>query len=168
MDDIRLPIGLCEITYDGVKLSNLADKVVFEAIPKYQKLRAGKMVKRYLLEDYNVSLTMSISNETYQTMKLANPALKDHEHGLYDNPSGVQRQGKQITIHPYHAGDSKEYDITIFSAIPDPEQPYVRTYDKKQDKVNIRFIGQPSKSFEGEDLFKSFYFIGDYESVEVM
>ncbi|MBU9714419.1 hypothetical protein [Evansella tamaricis] len=164
MDKIRLPIGLCQVTYDGVSLSPLAEKVVFEAIPKYQELKGGQMQTFYLFEDYKVMLTMSISNETYETMKLSNPGLQDHEHGLYDNPAKIERDGKQITIHPYDAGESKEYDITIFSAIPDPNIPFKKTYDKRQDKVRLRFIGQPSKSFDDNKL-KSYYFIGDYEKV---
>lgn len=164
MDKIRLPYGLCKVTYDGEQLEYLADKVVFEARPKYQTLKVGKGEKRFLLEDYEVSLTMSLSNEQYETLKLANPSLQDHEHGMYDNPSAVNKKGKKLTIHPYEAGESKEFDLTIFSAIVDPKQPYIRTYDKKMDKVRIRFLGQPARQMS-DSKFKSYYFIGDVEKV---
>ncbi len=163
MNDIRIPLGLCEVSYDGQQIKYLADKVVFEAKPKYQTMQAGQG-KGYILEDYEVSLTMSVSNELYETMKLANPSLIDHAHGMFDNPTEVNKKGKQLTIHPYEAGDSKKYDITIFSAIVDPKQPYIRAFDKKMDKVKIRFLGQPSKQMS-DSKFKSYYFIGDVEKV---
>jgi len=160
MEDIRIPIGLCDVTYDGVTHTNLADEAMFEAKPTYQTLKGGQFNKHYILEDYRVSFELYLSEESYDTLKLANPSLKEYNGGLYDNPSNVNQNGKQLVIHPSEAGESKDYDITIFSAIIDPKQPYSKTYKKGLDMVKVRFLGQPDKNINGNE-FKSYYFIGD-------
>lgn len=160
MNDIRIPVGLCDVTYNDVTYQSLASEAVFEVAPSYQTVKVGALGKMYLLEDYEVSLTIALTEESYNTLKLSNPALKDYKGGLYDNPALVNQQGKRLIIHPVNAGNSKEYDITIFNAIIDPENGFTRTYQKGVDMINVRFIGQPGKSIN-ENVFQSFYFIGD-------
>lgn len=169
MNELRIPFGLCDVIFDGVSLTNLADKAVFQAIPSYKKLHGGKgnTIKRYLLEDYKVSMTLSLTNESYETFKLTSPSLKDFSNGLYDNPSKVDISGKVLTIHPRFVGNIKDYDITLFSAIVDPEQSFVRTYDKNLDKFEIKFIGQPAKDINNEG-FNSYFYIGDAEKAGVI
>jgi hypothetical protein len=157
---MRIPIGLCDVTYNGITHTALADEAIFEAKPKYSIVRKGQMEKIPLLEDYDVSLQLYLHEETYETMKLANPSLHDYNGGLFDDPTKVNLIGKQLTIHPAEAGDSKEYDITLFSAILDYEQSYKRVFRKGIDTISIRFLGQPSKQING-NKFKSYYFIGD-------
>jgi hypothetical protein len=120
-----------------------------------------KRIVGYLVADYQVSLNLSLHEETYENMKLAYPALQtDSYGGMYDNPSKINYTGQPLTIHPLESGDSKEYNITIISAIVDPEKLYKRVYGKEQDSLIIRFKGLPAKQFTGE-TFKSYFYIGD-------
>ena len=165
MSDIRIPFGLCDVAYNGVTYTQLADEATFEAIPKYTKLQHGQFEKIPMLEDYEVSLQLYLNEEKYETLLLSNPSLKLLEVnsvnlGLYDDPSSINLQGQPLTIHPVEAGSSKEYDITIFKAIVDYEQSYKRVFRRGIDTLSIRFIGQPSKQING-NVFKSYYFIGD-------
>lgn len=163
-NEIHIPFGLCDITYDGITHSNLADEAVFNVEPVYETVRFGHFQKKYFLTDYTVSLEIALTEENYQNLKLAFPALKDLNGGLYDDPTNVNLEGKQLTIHPVEA-DSKEYDITVFSVIIDPEKPFTRTYSKEADMITVKFLGQPSRNF-GTDNFKSFFYIGDLGGVQ--
>jgi hypothetical protein len=167
ISDIKIPIGLCEITYGDTVLKRFADKAQFQAIPTYKKMYKGFEDRAYLLEAYEVSLTLSLTEETYQNLLLAIPHLQQYQEGYYDNPSKVDTMGKTLIIHPLQAGNSKEYDIVIFRAIPDPEQLFTRTYDKKQDSISVKFIGLPGKQINGEK-FKSYFFIGDWQTSGVI
>lgn len=165
-DDIRVPLGVCDVTFQEQTYFQLADAAVFEAIPTYDNVRAGQFQKLYMVTDYVVSLDLMLNDENYNTLKLSYPALQDYKNGLYDNPAKVNYHGEPLVIHPVEAGESKEYDITIFSAILDPEKGYTRTYSKGLDMVSIRFLGQPAKRFEG-NAFKSYFFIGDTDEAGV-
>ncbi|AIF45431.1 hypothetical protein [Virgibacillus sp. SK37] len=160
MSNLRIPVGLCDITYDGKTYSNLGSEALFETDKKYKKMNHGQQQIKYMLEEYVVSLTLSLSEENYETLKLADQSLKDYSGGLYDNPSKIDYDGKELIIHPVESGNDKTYDIVIFKAIVDPENPMIRTFSKGADTINIRFLGQPSKQIAG-NTFKSYYFIGD-------
>lgn len=167
MSDIHIPIGLCEITFGGEEIRYLADKAEFNAIPSYDKFKAGYFEKVYMLKDYAVTFEVSLAEESYKNIQMSAPFLKTGKFGLYDNPQHVNQQGKPLIIHPLDAGASKEYDIVIFNAIVDPENSYVRTYDKKQDSLSVRFLGLPSSTI-GQGNFKSYFFIGDWEKEGVI
>lgn len=165
--NIHLPIGLCEITYDNIKLPNQGSEAVFSAIPTYIKLYGDQhnQVKGYLLEQYEVSFEVAIDKETYDVLKLAIPTVQEHEHGLYDQPSKVNMEGKQLIVHPYSAGESKEYDICIWNAIIDPEVEFRRVYDKMMNPILLRFIGKPVKHHRDKKLNNSYFFVGDWSKV---
>ncbi|WP_373892772.1 hypothetical protein [Virgibacillus sp. CBA3643] len=163
---MRVPIGVCDVVFRGQTYFQLADAAVFEAMPTYETLSMGQFEKRHILSDYLVSLDLSLNDENYDTLKLAYPALKDYGAGLYDNPSMVNYEGEPLIIHPISMGDDKEYDITIFSAILDPEKGLTRTYAKGVDAISIRFLGQPSEKING-NKFKSYFFIGDTEGAGI-
>jgi hypothetical protein len=169
MGEIRLPYGLCDITYDGKTYSNLADEAEFQVIPKYQKLKIGNGLGefKYLLEDYYVSLSVVLTEENYETLKLANPSLQNYGGGFYDDPTRVNGEGKPLIIHPSNVDESiKDYDITIFRAVIDPESPYNRIFSKGIDKVRVNFIGKPYITL-GNSKFKSYFFIGDTQKAGV-
>lgn len=167
MNDIHIPIGLCQITYGGAEIKYLAEKADFNAIPTYVKVYKGFHEPSYLLSDYKVSFSISLAEENYKNIQLSAPFLQSDGTGFYDNPGKVNGKGLPLIIHPYDSGDSKEYDILIFNAIPDPENPYKRTYDKTQDSISVSFIGLPSRKFS-DNQFKSYFYIGDWEKAGVL
>jgi len=163
MNELNIPFGLCEITYDGKKLPSMADEAVFSAVPKYMPLYGGtgNTVKKFILEEYQVAFTVVIDSVSYETLKIISPTLKQHEHGLYDEASNVDTTGKRLIIHPYDAGDSKEFDLCIWSAFVSPETGFTRTFKKESDKFEITFIGKPTQLGDTQ----SYFFIGDWEEV---
>ncbi len=164
---MNIPLGLCDITYDGVTHSNLASEAIFKAQPTYEVIPYGVMQKDYILTDYKVTLDFALSEESYQTLKLANASLVDDGNGMYDNPSRDDlTDGKPLIIHPVYLGENKEYDITIFSAYVDPEKSFERTYSKGLDMIEVRFIGQPAHQFDNNG-FNSHFYIGDAEKAGV-
>lgn len=155
----NIRFGFCDVTYNGITYNNLADKAVFQAIPTYTKMFGGSPKKTYyLLEEYTVSLTLSLNFESYETLKLSFPAFKDYQNGMYDAPNKVNEEGTLLTIHPRSYGSNKNFDITMFLAIVDPEMGFNRTFDKSLDKINVRFLGQPSKKINEDNTY---FFIGD-------
>jgi hypothetical protein len=167
MSDIHIPIGLCSIKFGNDSINYLADKAEFNAIPTYKKLKKGQFENCYLLEDYSVTFSIFLSEESYKNIQLSSPFLQKASNGLYDNPNKVNLKGLPVIIHPLDSGDSKEYDIVIFNAIVDPENPYTRIYDKGMDRLNVKFIGLPGKSFNNQ-IFKSYFYIGDWEQAGVL
>lgn len=178
MDDVRIPIGNCEISYNGMKLNRFADSAKFEAIPKYKVTSGGALQgeRLYILEEYNVSVIVSLAYESYDTLKMAMPLLKEYHDGLLQSnhsastmfENGRARKDIPLIIHPIDAGDSKEFDICIFRAIIDPENKYTRTYDiRKQDKIDVKFIGLPARQYKDE-INKSYFYIGDWEKAGVL
>lgn len=160
----NIALGLCDVIYDGKTYSQLASEAVFNAEPEYEVVNGGKLQKFYILKDYHVSVEFSLHEESYETLKLANPSLESFgDGGLYDNPQRKQ-EGKLLTLHPVSQGNDNHLDVNIFSAIVDPEKSFTRTYDKGVDELEVRFIGQPSKSFNKNE-FESFYYIGDVDGV---
>jgi len=59
MSEIRIPFGLCDITFDGMTHSNMASEAVFEVEPTYEKVRFSQMQNKYFLTDYIVSLDLA-------------------------------------------------------------------------------------------------------------
>jgi hypothetical protein len=169
-EPIRWVYGLCDVTWNTHNFNQykLSGEVTFNAIPKYQKIFGGKgnTVKGYLLESYDVNLSLSIDSETYNTLKLAIPHFDETVNGFYDNPSNVNMVGSPLVVHPYRSGVSKEYDITILSAYLDPEQPYERVYDKRKSTIELKFIGQPVERDYGQ--IQSYFFIGDWEAEGIL
>lgn len=165
-NDINIPFGLCEITYDGSKLPMMADEGIFSAIPIYQKLFGGALNSEvnYLLQSYQVSFTVTINEESYNSLKLHMPSLESHEHGLYDNPSNVNTKGKKLIIHPYGA-DSREFDICIWNAYISPDTEFNRTFKKESDGFEVTFVGKPVKQHTDKNLENSYFFIGDWSKV---
>lgn len=165
---MSLSIGICDITIDGNTYYNLGSDAIFTAQPTYETYRYGKMKKGYILLDYFVALDFTLSHENYDILKMALPALRDFESGLYDNPSNINYEyGKQVIIHPVDLGESKEYDITLFNAIPDPEQEFEKIYGKGVNPISIRLLALPTKKFEDNE-FNSYFFIGDAEKAGVI
>jgi len=164
INDIKIPFGLCSITYDGVRLPSMADEGVFSAVPTYMKMFGGALnsTQDYILESYEVTFTVSINHESYESLKLHMQTLQSHEHGLYDNPSNVNTKGKRLVIHPY-GSDSKEFDICIWEAYISPETGFNRTFKKEADAFEITFIGKPAKNHTDNKLMNSYFFIGDWE-----
>lgn len=160
MTDIKIPFGLCSITYGDEKLPAMADEGVFSAIPTYVPMHGGALnsVQGYILESYDVRFTVSINSESYEALKLHMQTLQSHEHGLYDNPSKVSMEGKQLIIHPY-AVEDRELDICIWNAYISPETGFNRTFKKEVDQFEITFIGKPVKNGK---LKNSYFFIGDW------
>jgi hypothetical protein len=167
-EEIRIPYGQCEITYGDTKLKYLAEAVEFNAVPEYEKYSYGQFQIAYLLKNYTVTLDLELQEETYENMKLSFAGFKEDElGGMYDDPSNVDTTGKLLTIHPLESGNSKEFDLTIFRAIVDPEHTYKRVYGKEKDTISVRFIGLPTKPF-GDGHFKSAFYIGDAEKAGVI
>ncbi len=167
IEDIKFSIGLCEVTYGDMTLTYLADKCVFSAIPKYQKVYGGKgkAIQKYLLDEYNVSLDLSLHEESYNNLKLA-LSHESNENGFYATPQNVDTTGKPLIIHPKQKGESKEHDIVVFRAIVDPEQEFIKVYDKKLDNLQLRFIGVPMDKGDSELL--RYFYIGDWEAEGVI
>ncbi|MEC1786085.1 hypothetical protein [Schinkia azotoformans] len=164
MSELRIPIGFCEITYDSKVLRFFADECEFKAIPKYKKMYSGFDEVGYILEEYDVSLTVPLVEETYETLKMAIYNF-DHElNGFYDNPTQVNSEGKPLIIHPIDIGATKEYDIVILNAFIDPEMGFNRVFKKEQDSISIRFKGKSKKI---NDKLHWFY-IGDWSASGVI
>lgn len=168
MESLRLPIGLCEVTYGDLTLNRFANSSVFNVMPKYKKLTGSFQEPVYILESYAVSLSLSLTFEIFENLKLAIPSLQEYDNGgFYDNPLNVNTEGKTLIIHPTDSGDSKEFDIVVFRAILDPENPYKRIYDKKQDQISVNFVGLPGKQLSN-NTWKSYFYIGDWEASGVI
>ncbi|WP_391115990.1 hypothetical protein [Psychrobacillus sp. L3] len=165
MNEIKIPFGLCEITYDDMKLPAMADEGVFSAIPTYTKMFGGALndVNGYILESYEVTFKVSVNDESYETLKLMQ-TLETHEDGLYDDPSNFDIEGKRLIIHPFDAVD-KEFDICIWNAYISPETGFKRTYKKETDEFEIVFIGTRVKNKSNPHMNNTYFFIGDWEKV---
>lgn len=163
----NIPYGLCDITYDGVRMPLMGSDAVFNAIPKYIPLYGGYMntTQGYILEEYQVSFTVSFSSQSYETLKLHFQQLQDHKHGMYDNPTKVNMQGRKLVVHPKAAKNSKEFDLCIWEAYLDPENGFDRIFDKNADSFRVKFIGKPVKQSKDRDIVHSYFFIGDHEKV---
>lgn len=162
----HIPIGLCDITINGETYYSLGDDAYFRVQPAYETYRYGKMQKGYILSDYVVSFEFSLDQINYDVLKMA-MSLQEYENGFYDDPSAINfEHGKQVIIHPVDLGDNKDYDITLFSAIVDPEQELEKVYSKSVNPIRIRLIALPHKSFKDSN-FNSHYFIGDAEKAGV-
>ena len=166
-NDIRIPFGACDITYGDVILPTMADEAVFQAIPSYSPLYggAGNTIQKYILESYEVTFTVLINHESYETLKLHSPTLKNHVNGLYDNASDVDMTGKRLVIHPQGNGDSKEFDLCIWDAYVSPETGFTRTFKKEADTFEIKFVGKPTNLIDDGN---SYFFIGDWEQAGVI
>ncbi|MBS4207446.1 hypothetical protein [Bacillus sp. FJAT-50079] len=164
MNSINIPFGLCEITYDDIKLPAMASDGVFSAIPTYKPMFGGALAEtqRYILESYEVTFTVSIEHQSYETLKMHMQTLKDHQHGLYDDASNVNMEGKRLIVHP-KGTDSKEYDLCILEAYISPEEGFKRTFKKEKDMFEITFIGKMAKNHVDGSLINSYFFIGDWE-----
>lgn len=159
MNDIRIPYGLCDITYGDKQLKFFADKASFRAIPKYEKVNGGFLneITQYYLVDYEVSLSVVLESEDYETLMMHYPSLVSDGIGLFDNPSNVNTDGQLLTIHS-RGETSRDYDINILNAYISPENGFKRVFGKEKDKFEIIFIGKPSQHFQ---LKNSFFYIGD-------
>lgn len=162
--EIRIPFGLCEITYDSVRLPSMADEGIFSATPSYIKMFGGALnsTQGYILENYEVKFTVPICAENYDYLKLHMPTLQNHEHGLFDNPSKLNIEGKKLIIHPMGV-DNKEYDICIWNAYISPETAFNRIFKKEVDEFEVTFIGKPIGGNFDSKLKNSYFFIGDWE-----
>lgn len=166
---IRLPFGLCDITYGDMQMSTLADAVTFEAVPIYTKLYGGQGEKFFMFGDYEVSLNVYLAEESLQNLTLAIPHLQPYANGgFYDNPLKVDRTGKPLIIHPRIHGEDREFDLVIMRAIVDPENPFQKVYGKDADKYHVRFIGLPSKQLDDESKYKSYFYFGDWQASGVL
>ncbi|WP_339227840.1 hypothetical protein NSQ77_20000 [Oceanobacillus sp. FSL K6-2867] len=165
-NEIRIPFGACDVTYDGITLPTIADEAIFQAIPTYSPVYggAGNTIQKYILESYEVTFTVLINHESYETLKLHSPILKNHVNGLYDDASNVDMTGKRLVVHP-HGTDSKEFDLCIWEAYISPENGFTRTFKKEADTFEIRFVGKPSNFLAD---INSYFFIGDWSKVGVI
>lgn len=161
MSNIHVPFGLCEIIYDGVKLPSMADEGIFSAKPTYRTLFSGRgnATKSYMLESYDVTFTVPLDDESYNTLQMLS-TLQQHNDGFYDNSSKVDTEGKRLVIHP-HGVDGREFDICIWNAYISPETGFDRIYKKEVDSFEVKFIGQPSYHADSK-LNNSYFFIGDW------
>lgn len=164
MNEIKIPFGLCEITYGGKELSIQADGANFEAIPTYEVVNGGALntYTKYFLTEYDVRFTAYLQSQDYESLMFHYPNLKQHEHGLYDDASNVDTTGNRLIVHP-QGEDSKEYDLCIWDAYISPEEGFSRTYGKEADKFQVTIIGKPVKDVEG--LNNSYFFIGDWSKI---
>ncbi|WP_286231315.1 hypothetical protein [Neobacillus mesonae] len=169
IEPLNIPFGLCKITYGGTVLPSIGSAGEFKAIPKYEVPTSGALnhKKHYILTEYNVIFEVSLENESYETLKLHMPTLQSHEYGLFDSPSNVNTTGKRLIIHPYTAGESKEFDLCIWDAYLDPETEFNRKYDKVTNKFNVRFIANRFENSVDTRLANSYFFIGDWSKVGV-
>lgn len=165
-DNIFLPIGLCDIKYGNQTIFQGSD-ATFSAVPKYAIASYGHGLsdKRYFLGSYTVSFEVSVERETYETLCFSIPNIKKHEHGFFDNPSKVDTQGKRLVIHPYHAGENREYDICIWEAYIDPEMEVRRVFGKRVNSMPIRFLAKRVKEHKDRHITDSYFFIGDWSKV---
>ncbi|WP_416147896.1 hypothetical protein ACM26V_16835 [Salipaludibacillus sp. HK11] len=166
MNELNIPFGLCSITYGDMQLPFIADEAVFTAIPIYQNMFGGVLnaTQNYILIDYQVSFTVSIDSESYNTLKLHMPTLQKHKHGLYDSASNVDMTGKQLVIHP-KINDTRDYDICIWEAYISPKTEFKRTFKKDADKFEITFKGKRVNDHNDPNLIESYFFIGDWLKV---
>jgi hypothetical protein len=164
MDNIKIPYGLCEITYGDKKLSIQADGAVFEAIPTYEVMNGGALntYTKYFLTEYDVRFTAYLQSEDYESLMLHYPNLKQHKYGLYDDASNVDTTGSRLIVHPKNLA-SLDYDLCIWDAYISPENGFTRNYNKETDKFEVAFVGKPVKDM-GE-LDKSYFFIGNWSEV---
>lgn len=168
-EDIKLTIGIAEVTVDGTKVPNMADAATFSAEPIFQEvdLYTAPNYDR-IIEGWNVSLTIVVDEESYEGYKLALAGVNelvdsvDGETvtGLTDSPGlkSLRNEAKEIIIHPANAPDNS-FDITIFKAVP--TGTFERSYSKEKTSYEIQFTAlhktgdytQPSNYFLiGEDL----------------
>lgn len=162
LKDLNIPFGLCQLTYGEDVLPGMGSEGIFSAIPTYKKLFGGAVntTQKYILQDFKVSFEVSFNHYDYDMLKMYMPTLQSDSRarGLYDSSQSVSMTTKPLIIHPYEAGESREYDINIFAAYIDPETEFKRTFGKQIDKFTVKFIGTPYENPE----FDNFYFlIGD-------
>lgn len=128
--------GLCDITYGEAALPVLGDKAVLTIEPEYIDINSyeiGGLVDK-LVKTWKVSLDVVFEQETAEVMGLCIPLDAKEDSAL---GKSLRATGKELKIHPRSAGESEEFDVTIFKAVSTGS--YERIYGLEQGYVKVTF-----------------------------
>lgn len=128
--------GLCDITYGESPLPVLGDKATLTIEPEYIDINSyeiGGLVDK-LVKTWKISLDVVFEQETAEVMGLCIPLDEKEDSAL---GKSLRATGKELKIHPRSAGESKNFDITIFKAVSTGS--YERVYGLEQGYVKVTF-----------------------------
>jgi hypothetical protein len=146
--DIKLTIGVADITIDGLKVPNQADAATFTAEPILTQVDLYTAPNYdQILEGWNVELKVVCDEDTFKGIQMALPGVETilestTEVGIKDGKGlqSLRSQAKEIVIHPANLPESDEsFDITIFKAVP--VGTYERVYGKDKTTYEITYKG---------------------------
>ncbi|WP_404403799.1 hypothetical protein [Jeotgalibacillus malaysiensis] len=147
---IKIPFGMAQITVNGEDVGLQGDAAVFSATPTYIDVEVYEMgVYDKALEKWEVMLTVRFAQEDYSKFKMAMPHLEEltdvegNVTGLTDGKLMQRARDKavEVVVHPIEAGDSKEFDVTVFKAFP--VGTFERTYGKEASVYEVEFMALP-------------------------
>ncbi|WP_339227842.1 hypothetical protein NSQ77_20010 [Oceanobacillus sp. FSL K6-2867] len=143
-EDMRLTIGMADVTVGGVKVGRQADAMVFSAEPVLQEvdLYLAYAYDR-IIEGWTVTATIVVDEESYEHYKMALAGVEEDTNGSITDGVGMKslrKEAKELIIHPADLPESdKSFDITIFKAVP--TGAVERTYGKEVAGYEITFTG---------------------------
>lgn len=135
--------GLADITWGTDALPVLGDAAKLTITPEYIDINSYEMgsIVDKIVKSYQVTVEVVFEEETAKIIQMAIPTTADANGNLCDSALGesLRAKAKELLIHPRSAGDSKEFDITIFTAVSTGN--YERSYGLEQGKVVCTFTG---------------------------
>lgn len=143
-EDIRLTIGMADVTIGGVSVGRQADAMVFSAEPVLQEvdLYLAPSYDR-IVEGWTVSATIVVDEESYEHYKMALAGVEETAEGALTDGVGMKslrKEAKEVVIHPADLPtEDKSFDITIFKAVP--TGALERTYGKEVTGYEITLTG---------------------------
>lgn len=149
LDSKSITYGTSEVTYGGVAVPNMADAAVLNITPQIIDIPLYE-IQNYdaVVEDYNVEVTLTFDEESYEGYKLAIANLEENLDsttsevvGLTDGATmkSLRATAQELIIHPKKHDTSTDYDITVFMA--SPVGTLERTYAKDKTQYQVTFRG---------------------------
>ncbi|MBD1222748.1 hypothetical protein [Virgibacillus halodenitrificans] len=144
VQDLRLQVGMANITVGGVEVPNQADAAVFSAEPRLIEidLYTAPVYDR-IIEGWDASVTITVDEESYEAYKMALAGVEELQNtgetvGLQDGAGlqSLRKTAQEVIIHPANLpAEDKSFDITLFKAIP--TSSLERSYGKEKTSYEI-------------------------------
>lgn len=146
--------GLADITYGEGAIPVQGDAAVLKIEPEYINITSYELggLQDKLVKTWNVTLEVVFEEETAETMGLCVPLTSGKDSALGES---LRAKAKKLVIHPRSAGESKDFDVTIFKAISTGS--YERKYGLEQGKIAVTFtalIKDGAAAGEAGNFFK--------------
>lgn len=136
MAEQKFIFGLADIKYGDSPIPVQGDAAVLKIEPEYIDINSYELGGVYdkIVKTWNVTLEVVFEQETAEVMGLCVPLNSGKDSALGES---LRAKAKELVIHPRSAGESKDFDVTIFKAVSTGS--YERKYGLEQGKVAVTF-----------------------------